>query len=207
MSQWRKQIDKLDEDFREMRVAWMGIPDRVLDILDERTADEVINSLSGPVRESFLEWARDISLCSDEDIISFDSADGKPTPEDRAKFRIVRAWVAAHPLRERSAPPPIDLIKGLLSRVDRENRRVIALIGRTRAHPERERSSRLSSVAADLANALRLAMRIPTSLQAQAFAWEIFDRALRDIEGLVDLTEEEQGLVAAAKMREDSRGS
>lgn len=207
MNQWRIQIDELAEDFREIRVTWMGIPSRVLDILNEENADEVIASLTGPVRASFLEWARELSLCDDDDIISFGSPDGKPTLEKREKFRIVRAWVAAHPLRARSEPFPVDLVKGLLPRVDRENRRLLALIGGTRGHPERERSRRATSVVVDLENALRQATEGPIGSQAQAFAWEVLDRALRNVEALIELTEEEQNLIAVAKARQYSSES
>ena len=86
MTDWRMWAEEINEDYREVNITWMGIPGRVLDVLTEENADEVISSLSGIARESFLEWARDLSLSDDDDMISFDSADGKPSAEKRQKF-------------------------------------------------------------------------------------------------------------------------
>ncbi len=195
MTNWRMQLEKINEDFKEMCVTWMGIPGRVLDVLTEENADEAISSLSGPARESFLEWARALSLSDDDDVISFDAADGKPSTERRQKFHIVRAWVQTHPMPQRAEPFPIDLVKGLLSRVDDENRQLIPLIQKNRRHPERVRFQRTASVAADLENALQVATKYPTNPQAQAFAWNLLDRALRDVNGLIEVTEAEQRLI------------
>ena len=92
-------------------------------------------------------------------------------------------------------PFPVDLVNGLLTRVDKENFRVIALIRGNRRHPEQARSRQMTSVSADLKNSLRVATAHPSNPQAQAFAWNLLDRALRDANGLIEVTEAEQRLI------------
>ena len=196
---WRMQIEKINEDFRELSVTWMSIPSRVLDVLTEGNADEVITSLSGSARESFLEWARELSLSEDDDMLSFDAVDGKPSDEKKKKFRIVRDWARTHPMPERAEPFPFDLVNGLLSRVDDENRRLLPLIQKNRRHPERVRFQHAASVAADLENALQVAKKDPTNPQAQAFAWDLLDRALRSVDGIIEVTQAEQRLIDVQK--------
>jgi hypothetical protein len=191
---------KIDEDFREGNVTWMGIPNMVLEVLTEDNADEVISSLSGPARESFLEWARSLSLSDDDEIISFDSEGGKPSAEQWRSIVIVRAWVQAHPLPERAEPFPVAVVEGLLSRVSQDNRRLIPLIQKNRRHPERALFERTASVAADLENALHVATRGAENPQAQAFAWNLLDRALGNIDGFIEATEDERRLIEQRKM-------
>jgi hypothetical protein len=50
-------------------------------------------------------------------------------------------------------------------------------------------------VAADLENALQVATKDLTNPQAQAFAWNLLDRALRNVNGLIQVTEAEQRLI------------
>lgn len=194
MTDWRKRIDGINNEAEE--ITWAGIPDEVMNVITEENVNEAISALSGMARERFLDFVRYISL-ADGDIVQIGghSADGKLSAEEWQKIRIVRTWARSHPMPERSVPFPVELAKGLLSRVDEENRALIPLIVQNRRHPQRARFDRTASACADLEKALIVTVEFPTNAQAQAYAWDLLGRALRMANQLIELTEEEQQLL------------
>ncbi len=61
--------------------------------------------------------------------------------------------------------------------------------------PERRRWSKLASIRLDLETAVRRAGRIVVGDQDHGLAWEGLERALRELEGVRELTEAERGFL------------
>ncbi|MEZ4295810.1 MAG: hypothetical protein R3B70_12600 [Polyangiaceae bacterium] len=193
MTSWRERTEKINEEFREVGVTWLGTTRDILDVLTEENAEELIGTLEPAVREAFLEWVRPLFFANDEDVIAYDAPDRKPTSEDKEKLCILRAWVRKHPLPERTQAFPANLVNRLLVRVDAEHIRLLEQTKADRHHPEWKRSRRLSSVVVDLTNAIEIANAYPGP-QPLALSWELLERALRNVDGLIDLNEDERQL-------------
>jgi hypothetical protein len=115
-----------------------------------------------------------------------------------------------HPLLPRE-PFPVDLVRGLHSRTERDFKALLATrppnLGRkeSRAWAENSRIEKLGSLELELKSAVYRAELAGAGSEEQALAWEGFDRVAHSLALREDLSAAESGLVQMAQTRRSAK--
>lgn len=114
---------------------------------------------------------------------------------------MIRDWLARHPLLSRTELFPFELAMDLMARITEEVQTLHATRPkaepgrRSPRWPQRRRWTSLAGLDHDLERAVERAKRGAIGSQDHALAWEGLERTLREVDGLLTMTEAERLLL------------
>ena len=122
----------------------------------------------------------------------------------------IHGWLLCHPMLSRPETFPFELANDLMAKIMQEiqtlegTRPTFEPGQRRTPWPERRRWHSLTSTRHDLETALERAKQGPLGSQDHALAWEGLERTLREVDGLLTMTEAER-LLLRRPLQDDER--